>query len=520
MAPCVVAAGAPATAASVTDGAAAAATTMSERAPAAPTTAAATFLRDLKRLEYDLIHAGARAKLAERAVLRTAWERRQRMAPGTAGLGPRGSRGPGSGIRRARDAGEAAGPQGARPVARRARSARIEAPPNYRVNDRESDRLGGSTQSEVTIAAHGSNLVAAWNDAESGASGALGYGWSSDGGVTWTDGGALVGSAELARWVSDPVVTVNERTGVFYLAGMAITPRAQNAIGVIRGRFAGGALTWEPPVLARMVRDTLPDKPWIAADSTTGYLHLTYTAFYRAGPVQIDQIEYQRCRDDNRSWERPQVLSSGRDLGLVQGSRPAVGPDGELHVIWTAVDTSLAGGGRDWIRSRTSTDYGGSFGAEEDVAGIYSNFGSGAPGFNRGYGIVFPSLAVDRSSGPYRGRVYATWNEGPDYFDDAPGDTNPRFEREPNPRPQTATPFNIGETVRGAITAANDIDTYRFFGKDSTTVILYLDSLATSLDVAARLLCSDGETRLAYSAPVWPGRTRVLVFTLPRSDIY
>ena len=64
-------------------------------APAAPKTAAATFFHDLKRPQYDLIHAGARSKLAERAALRTAWERRQRMAPGTAGLGPRR---PGAGI--------------------------------------------------------------------------------------------------------------------------------------------------------------------------------------------------------------------------------------------------------------------------------------------------------------------------------------------------------------------------------------------------------------------------------------
>jgi len=485
--------------------------------PAASATAAATFHRDLKRLEVDLLHAGARLKLAERAALRAAWQRRQRAAPGTAGLGPHG---PGSGIKRARDAEEAGGPQGARPVARGTNSTRIGAPANYRINDRESDRLGASTQSEVTIAVFGSQIVAAWNDAESGVSGALGYGWSTDGGATWTDGGALVASSELARWVSDPAVTVNERTGVFYLAGMAITPHAQSAIGVLRGRFEGGTLVWGPPTLARAVRDTLPDKPWIVADSTTGHLYLTYTAFYRAGPVQIDQIEYQRCRDDNRSWERPIVLSSGRDLGLVQASRPAVGPDGELHVIWAAVDTSLAAGGLDWIRSRSSTDQGGSFGVEQDVAGMYSNFGSGAPGFNRGYGIVFPSLAVDRSMGPHRGRVYAAWNEGLDYFDDAPGDSNPRFEREPNSLPQTATPFNIGETVRGAITAGDDIDTYRFLGKGGSTVIVYLDSLATTLDVAARLTCSDAETRLAYSAPVWPGRTRVLVFTLPRSDIF
>ena len=502
-----------------------------------------TYQRELKQLERDLLYEGARAEVEEAA--------RASAAPGTAAIpahrvtlcrssasAPRGAsrsrtepaaasrrpgrarQGPGLHQERARDALEAGGPQGAGAVRAPGTGARFDAPVNHPVSNRSGDLLAGSTQAEVSIAALGDRLVAVWNDAEGGATGTLGFGWSSDGGATWIDGGGMPASADVKRWVSDPVVTVNERTGVFYAAGMAITPAARSAIGVMRGRFEGGALQWAPPVAARAVHDTFPDKPWIVADSTSGNLYLTYTAFFRVGNAQVDQIEFQRCQDDNRTWEPPRTLSSPHDFGLVQGSRPAVGPAGELYVTWLAVDTTLAGNGLDWLRFRASPDRGSSFEREESVAGIYSNFASGAPGFNRGNGLVFPGMAVDRSRGPYRGRAYVTWNEGVDFFHDAPGDSNPRFEREPNGDAPAATGFNLGETVRGSIASSNDVDTFRFLGRLGQTVTLYLDSLATGLDVAMRMMCSDGSTRLAYSAPGSQGRVRVLVFTPPRSDQY
>ena len=67
---------------------------------------------------------------------------------------------------------------------------------------------------------------------------------------------------------------------------------------------------------------------------------------------------------------------------------------------------------------RKSTNGGVSFTPEVVAASGFSNFSSGAPGFNRGHGVTFPTLAVDRSNGSHRGRVYVGWQECVDFYND------------------------------------------------------------------------------------------------------
>src|SRR5207244_2916025 len=86
---------------------------------------------------------------------------------------------------------------------------------------------------------------------------------------------------------------------------------------------------------------------------------------------------------------------------------PAVGPSGEVYVTWKEIGPLEA----DFIQIRKSTNQGASFGATTKVTDIYDNFGTGAPGFNRQRGITFPAIAVDRTPGANRGRVYVTWKE-------------------------------------------------------------------------------------------------------------
>ena len=69
---------------------------------------------------------------------------------------------------------------------------------------------------------------------------------------------------------------------------------------------------------------------------------VSYTSFFRVGLRLRDQIEFQRSEDGGHSWSPPLRLSSDGEQGLVQGSRPAVGPDGEVHVVWGSVDTTEA----------------------------------------------------------------------------------------------------------------------------------------------------------------------------------
>jgi hypothetical protein len=162
---------------------------------------------------------------------------------------------------------------------RRNRIARITgvsgAPPptNVLVNNPTGEAFGDG-QCEVDLAVNGSNIVVAWNDGNgfTDLSGdTQGYGYSTNSGSSFTDGGKLplpVGMPNFI-WTSDPIVTVNEGTGEFWYAGLCSPTFGQNGIAVVKGTFAGSIFTWGAPVVVRTVSDTqfFLDKLWMVADS-------------------------------------------------------------------------------------------------------------------------------------------------------------------------------------------------------------------------------------------------------------
>lgn len=425
-------------------------------------------------------------------------------------------------LRRRRDLREGGPPAHARPPGALAQSGLAGAitPPNVRLNDRAGETALFSAQAEPSLAAIGVTAVAAWNDGEDATvtGSGIAVGGSSDGGTSWRKRGPLPLGGLVGLWTSDPVVTADERRGQFFLTALVVTNTSRNGIGVVRATFADTGLVLEPPVIARSVRDSLPDKPWLVADSLTGRLYLAYTTFYGRGRGLTDQIEFQRSDDGGATWSPPIVLSPPEERGLVHGARPAVGPDGELHVAWKTIDTTVASAGRDWIRIRTSRDGGASFGPMRTVTDLYTNFGSGAPGYNRAYGFAFPSLSVDRSSGPFRGRIYAAWNESVSFYDDTLGSGAAVLEGEPNDVPSSSALVSVGQTLLGTISTASDVDVWHFSGVKGQTVVFLLDSLDAQLGASMRLFCGDYATSLAFSAE--GGRRQNLVFTLPTSGDY
>jgi hypothetical protein len=461
------------------------------------------YVRDLKRMQVDIMMQQAKREMAERKELLRRYRARLRR-PGQRLTFPR-----------TREEREPVTVARGRPAPDAVLAGLA---PNRRMNNRSTDLQFPSTQSEVSLAAHGRFVLAAWNDGETPiAPGPIGFATSTDNGATWSDGGSLPVTDSLPTWQSDPVVTVDERTGTFYLVGLAIsTHPLANALAVLAGRFEDDAFQWQPLRIVRSPRDTLPDKPWIAADSLTGRLYVTYTTFFFHDSTRTDQIEFQWSADGN-VWSPPAKISADRDDGLVQGSRPAVGPTGDVHVVWSAVDTSATSGGLDWLRARTSRDGGRHFEPVADVTSVYSNFGSGAPGFNRGYGINFPSVAVDRSDGPTRGRIYLCWTESLNYFDDVPIPGGPGVDRDAA-EGTVPTSFEIGDVLRGQI-EPGVTDLYGFHAREGETLVFHLDSLARGLDVALRVECAAGGTGLAFNSA--PGsRRRFLIVTAPATDDY
>jgi len=415
--------------------------------------------------------------------------------------------------------------------------------PNVRANNPAGDvvlcpgPVPCSTQSEESIAAWHQYVLIAWNDGEKAdpftypppTNDVQGYAFSSDSGSTFTDGGIPPKGLNWT-WISDPLVTVNEKTGKFYFLALADSGGPGNysafsGIGIVPATFSGGAITWGAPVMLRKVgaASLLLDKPWVVADSTSDSLYVSYTTFTAFG---FDHVQFQRS-PNGINWTPAVTLSAGSDSGYVQGSRPAVGPDGEVYVVWSAAGPVDV----DFFRIRKSTNAGGTFAAQITMptggvpaSGYYGNWGTGAPGFNRERGVTYPSISVDRSGSPYRGRVYVTWNESINFYDDwlnaGPGaKSEPAGENLANDTPGTATPFTVNNIVRGAIGSATDFDYFSFSATAGQTGVFNLDSLNSALDVSFRVFCSDGTTRLGFSN-FGVGGGGLIVFTFPETGTY
>lgn len=391
---------------------------------------------------------------------------------------------------------------------------------NVRANDPTGDSFGHG-QAEASMAARGSNILIAWNDGRGfdlASNDIQGGAYSTNGGVSFTDFGIPPKPANWT-WNSDPSITVNEKTGTFYYC--ALIDRVvganivENGIAVVSATFSGPSLVWGTPVLAvQAAPNTISfDKQWIAADSTSDSVYIAYTNFNGTTGSQIDLVRSA----NGTTWSSATKLSSTAGNGLVHGARPAVGPNGEVYVIWSEIGPIDV----DLFRIKLSTNAGASYGTEFTLPTYYANFGTGAPGFNRERGITFPSIAVDRSSGANRGRLYVAWNESVNWYDDLTVPAVTTNESEPNNTAATADPFTLGQRLTGNITAVlptADQDFFSFSATQGTDVVMRLIPTG-SLDLAWRLLCSDGTTQLALSN-LGVGAEAYIVFTIPVTGTY
>ncbi|MGH7741642.1 MAG: FlgD immunoglobulin-like domain containing protein [Candidatus Eiseniibacteriota bacterium] len=397
-------------------------------------------------------------------------------------------------------------------------------PTNVRCNN-PAGEAAGTGQSEEYLARLGNNVLVAWNDGQGFNTGGdiQNYSYSTDGGATFIQPAGGIPHPSGAggfRWASDPSVAVNEKTGEFYFAAL-FDAGASNGLAVAKCTFPGGSA---PPVwgATHMVRSVSSanqaiDKEWVAVDSLSGGLFVTYTMFdFISG---ADSIEFQRSQDDGLTWGPALICSSNASAGYVQGSRPITGPNGQVYVTWYDIGQTTS---FDHIRMRKSVDGGVSFGSESDVCTLFANYGTGAPGFNRLTGITFPAIAVDRTGGPYRGRIYVSWNESVDWLDDNLGGGGSRSEVEPNDSPGTATSFTSGQVLRGALASTSDRDYFSFAAVKGTNYIFWVDSVGGNVEHAMRVFCTDGGTSLAQAGTDRnsPGFGSVLDWTCPVSGTY
>ena len=230
----------------------------------------------------------------------------------------------------------------------------------------------GAPQNETAIAVDPNNpnrVVAAANDyvtrtwacdVNGTPCSALGDGYSgtyfsNDGGQTWSGvssdpqhlGTLIPGVTRLAGGQydagGDPALAFDSRGNVYY-AGLGFNrTSAPNTVAVNKGTFDnGGQLTWSMPTFINQTTapSTLNDKEWIAADwhvsspfrdrvyvSWTRFLFNPSQGFYTQSP-----IFFAYSSDGGQTFSEPQNISG--NVLYDQGSRPIVGYDGSVYVVF------------------------------------------------------------------------------------------------------------------------------------------------------------------------------------------
>ncbi|MFN4218123.1 MAG: sialidase family protein [Candidatus Bipolaricaulia bacterium] len=291
---------------------------------------------------------------------------------------------------------------------------------NIQVNDSSTDIPEQTTQSETTIAIYKETVLVAFVDtgqylpATAGISSLSGYARSDDGGQTFKDLGRVPPSPRSIGY-SDPSLGVDSQ-GNFYFANLQYVPeqrRTLSALGVAKS-VDGGKTFAEPVLVGGTDQANFQDKELIAVDNTggrfDGNVYMAWTEFSPDGP----QILFVRSTDGGKTFSAPIVLSD--DIS-VQGATPAVGPDGEVYIIWLALDSAER-----TLKIRRSDDGGVTFGPTVTAAQLARTADPQASNACRRQALKggirtleLPSVAVDRSpTSFFRGAIYIAYQSDPD----------------------------------------------------------------------------------------------------------
>ncbi|MBI1745535.1 MAG: exo-alpha-sialidase [Acidobacteria bacterium] len=282
--------------------------------------------------------------------------------------------------------------------------------PERLVNDRTQP---GLTQSETAVAAFRQKVVAGWNDSGSffGEPSLSGYGYSTDGGANWTDGGEIQRTADgVLQPTGDPWLDANN-SGHFFYSTLLLNDRwTLSSLGVAKSI---DGVTFASPVEAIPRSSTLFfDKEALAVDktggATSGYIYMSYTVF-TSFLFSTGQIEIVRSTDEGATWG-PRIVIRAEETLVNQGSMPAVGPNGEVYAVWERGWQSTPNQAS--IVMSKSTDAGQTWGPMTTIADICSIAFNPPSGYNRIVINDFPQIAVDNGPGsPRRGYVYVTWHD-------------------------------------------------------------------------------------------------------------
>jgi hypothetical protein len=236
-----------------------------------------------------------------------------------------------------------------------------------------------------------------------------------DGGLTWK----TVAPQDQQDFVQGDDAVAFSSDGVAYhvhlsFDGIRVERPGRAESGIITSTSRDGGLTWNEPVPAiDHINSVTPfeDKPGIVTDnapasSFKGNVYLAWTRFDIYGshdPQCHTQIYFSRSVDGGKTFSMPfRISDSGGDCidsdNTVEGAVPAVGPKGEVYVVWA---------GPLGLVFDKSLDGGLTFGKDKVIGQMPGGWDFPMPGLDRANGM--PVTGVDLSAGPHKGTLYVNW---------------------------------------------------------------------------------------------------------------
>ena len=228
---------------------------------------------------------------------------------------------------------------------------------------------------------------------------------STNGGLSWAVGTL---SDPTNGVYGDPCI-FTDTAGNFYFIHLADPPAGNWVDRIVCAKSTNGGTTWSNGTYTGLNGTKVQDKAWTAVNPVTNEIYVTWTQFdvYNSSATTDSSIIlFSKSTDGGATWSTPKRISKNAgdcidSDNTVEGAIPAVGPNGEIYVVWT---------GPNGIVFNKSLDDGNTWLPQETfVTTMPGGWDYNITGLSRCNGL--PITLCDLSNGPNRGTIYINWTD-------------------------------------------------------------------------------------------------------------